>query len=328
MPIYDRSDLVEAAKLPFILNARKRDQVLLVFDRATHPEIRWSLLRACEELGHRFSSLDWTPDEPGFTQAARSTIQLADICAMATSAPIVHMESVQHAARHGTRLIYLDEMTPDLLISCGNETDYKRIQSRALRIRPVFDRGQKLTVATSDESSLSASIAGQKSFYSMGRFVRHPVTGVFRCSFPDGEVGIAPVEDTANGTLHINGSIQGIGKVSEPVVLFIEHSRIVRVDGGKEAKDLSIRLQQYEDENSYYCPSEVSLGLNDRLHHLRGVLRSDKKLLGSMHVSIGDNTADGGTNRSKTFITAVSLQCTVTVDNTVLLANGHLEQPG
>jgi 2,5-dihydroxypyridine 5,6-dioxygenase len=318
--------LVESAKVPLTLNITPRHRLLIVVDRGTDHAVRDAIQGACDGLGLRSTTFLWTYEDGDSAAHASTALAECDVCLLATSRPIMHLQPIRHAVNHGVKLIYMDELTPELLLSAGDSSDYMEIEALAKVLRGILDDGRTLRITSSEGTDLSVGIDGQPGFYSTGRFIQHTTSGTYRCAFPDGEVGIPPVEGTGNGVFCVNASIQGIGMVDEPVFLEIEKSWIMNIQGGKAARALSAYLRDHGDTNSYFCPVEVAIGLNGRLGKLWGIARTDKKLLGAMHISMGSNVPDGGSIQSKTFVTAITTGHTLLVDGIAILRDGVIPQ--
>jgi leucyl aminopeptidase (aminopeptidase T) len=144
------------------------------------------------------------------------------------------------------------------------------------------------------------------------------------CAFPDGEVGLAPVEGTANGTLVFDASTQTLGPLEEPVRLEIVDSMIVSIDGGWQAAKLKAQLEVLDDPNAYYCPAEIAIGINEAAQ-FTGLLREDKKILGSCHIAYGANDDLGGTVSARTHVDGLLLQPTIEVDGELLVEEGVVQ---
>ena len=115
------------------------------------------------------------------------------------------------------------------------------------------------------------------------------------CAFPDGECGVAPVEGTANGIVVFDMNVQTIGPLDEPVILTIRDSYITNIEGGPAAALVRAQLAG-ADRNARYCPAEIAIGINEAAVET-GLLREDKKILGTCHIAYGANDDIGGTVR-------------------------------
>jgi leucyl aminopeptidase (aminopeptidase T) len=144
--------------------------------------------------------------------------------------------------------------------------------------------------------------------------------------FPTGELNVAPVEASANGTLVIDLTMHHLGRLWTPIELTIENGRIVRIDGGADARILRDYLAAYGDENAYMCPAEASVGVNAKAI-VRGIQREDKNIIGTMHFGLGTNIDVGGSVKSKVHMDGVILEPTLFVDGVKRIEQGRFLVP-
>ncbi len=96
------------------------------------------------------------------------------------------------------------------------------------------------------------------------------------------------------------------------------------VGGGQEANRLSRYLEEYGDEGAYNL-AETAIGLNPAVIPT-GKVRTDKKLYGSVHVSLGMNTDTGwGKNVSRLHVDGVIRKPTVYIDGQVVVEAGVIK---
>jgi leucyl aminopeptidase (aminopeptidase T) len=140
---------------------------------------------------------------------------------------------------------------------------------------------------------------------------------------PDGEVGIAPLEGSAQGTVVWDASVHSLGLLREPVRLTVEDGWVVRVDGGEQARELEEHLASLDDPNVYYCPAEIAIGINEAVR-ITGTMREDKKALGTVHIAVGTNVDIGGTITARTHIDGLLRRPSLWIDDRRVLDGGRL----
>jgi 2,5-dihydroxypyridine 5,6-dioxygenase len=144
--------------------------------------------------------------------------------------------------------------------------------------------------------------------------------------FPTGEFNVAPVEGSAQGKLVIDLTMHHIGRLASPIELTVERGRIIKIDGGADARILRDYLQVYGDDNAYMCPAEASVGVNAKAL-VRGIQREDKNIMGTMHFGLGTNVDVGGTVQSKIHMDGVILEPTLYVDGVRKIHDGSIAVP-
>jgi leucyl aminopeptidase (aminopeptidase T) len=246
----------------------------------------------------------------------------ADLALLATRRGLAHTEATLRAARSGTRCIFMDGVTLDMLCHGAAAADYDKVAQLAAQLGRRWNKGSTVRIRSDLGGDLVASIAGRRAWELAGRVFSESWFGLSGCcAFPDGECGVAPVEGTANGTVVFDMSTQSLGTLTEPICLEIVDSWIIGVTGGRQADQLRVELESAGDENAYYCPAEIAIGINEAAHET-GLLREDKKLLGSCHVAYGANSDIGGEIHSSVHVDGLIRKPTIEIDGEAVVVDG------
>jgi aminopeptidase len=109
-------------------------------------------------------------------------------------------------------------------------------------------------------------------------------------NLPAGEVFIAPVEGTAEGTLVLEWG--PLDRFKSPLKVGIREGRVVSVDGDtrEDVHWLKDALAAHPDNSNV---AELGIGTNPKAARPDNVLESEK-ILGTVHVAFGDNHTFGG----------------------------------
>jgi leucyl aminopeptidase (aminopeptidase T) len=222
---------------------------------------------------------------------------------------------------HGTRVGYGAQIDDSIL---ANElsADYQEIAAITHRLKEHLQGGQQVHITTPLGTDLTCSIAGRDVKEDTG-FIHH--AGQFG-NLPAGECFVAPLEDSAEGVLVVDKSFPEL-VVKQPVRMVFEKGRVVAVEGGDEAKELLRRIEYGERlEHGGNCRviAELGIGTNPKAR-LTGKLITDEKVMGTIHIAIGDNAspAYGGANKAPIHIDGVVGQPTLTVDAQILIEEGR-----
>ncbi|MBP1717820.1 MAG: aminopeptidase [Deltaproteobacteria bacterium] len=140
--------------------------------------------------------------------------------------------------------------------------------------------------------------------------------------FPDGEAIVAMDEKTLEGKIVLDVFQTGVGPLREPIVFELKKGRVFRFGGGIEAQQLQELVEKYGDENSYYF-GEFALGTNPKALFL-GSAGEDKKRIGTIHMSLGDDEGIGGSLKSKLHLDGVMGRPTLIVDGKTFIEDGRL----
>ena len=139
---------------------------------------------------------------------------------------------------------------------------------------------------------------------------------------PDIEAYIAPVEESVNGVLIVNGSTSVTGVVGEPIRVDIRRGVAVKIHGGRQGLVLR-RILERAGTRSAFQVGEFGIGLNPRAS-IRGAIIEDEGVFGTAHIALGDNTRLGGANKAPTHVDFVFRQAEVELDGQTLLKRKHL----
>jgi leucyl aminopeptidase (aminopeptidase T) len=179
----------------------------------------------------------------------------------------------------------------------------------------------KVHITTPLGTDLTFSIAGRDVKEDTG-LIHQP--GEFG-NLPAGECFVAPLEDSAQGVLVADKSFPEL-VVKQPVRMTFEKGRVVAVEGGAEAEELLRRIA-YGEQQEYGANcrviAELGIGTNPKAR-LTGKLITDEKVMGTIHIAIGDNATPtfGGANRAPIHIDGVVGQPTLVVDGETLIEGG------
>jgi 2,5-dihydroxypyridine 5,6-dioxygenase len=318
-------EAIRYAVRPIELNAQPGDHVLIVSDLETPKEILDALTSAAISAGHDVSLSIYAADlqksgEP--PRAVAEAMAASDIALLATRRGLAHTTATLEAAKSGTRCVFMEGLTLDMLCHGAATADYDSVGRLAAQIGARWNAGSTVRVRSGLGGDLVASIAGRRAWEMAGRVFRESWFGLSGCcAFPDGECGVAPVEGTANGTVVFDMSTQSLGVLVEPIRLEIVDSRIVGVTGGRQAEQLIAELEAAGDESAYYCPAEIAIGINGSAQET-GLLREDKKLLGTCHIAYGANSDIGGNVHSAIHVDGLIRKPSVDIDGEPVVVDG------
>lgn len=109
-------------------------------------------------------------------------------------------------------------------------------------------------------------------------------------NLPAGEVYLAPVEGTSEGVMVLEYA--PMRKLESPLTLIVREGRVVEIQGDEP-------FRAFLDEKFNQSPlnrniAELGIGTNDRASRPDNILEAEK-ILGTIHIALGDNSSFGGT---------------------------------
>lgn len=249
-------------------------------------------------------------------EAVGEAMKYANVILIPTSKSLSHTCARRQANERGARIATMPDITVEIMartLSAG----YSEIAETCLRYARMLTDGENAHISTPAGTDLSLSLKGRSGLADTG-MVRSP--GEFS-NLPAGEAYVAPLEGTAWGKLVVDGSMAGIGKVNSPITMEVKEGFVVSVSGGPEAEKLEGIMDKYGREARNIA--ELGIGLNP-LAQLTGSPLEDEKVLGTVHIGMGDNSNFGGTVSVSSHLDGIFLKPTLTVDGTVIIHNGRL----
>ncbi len=310
----------------FVRNARAGDHVVIAADTGTDTDVRDAIVEAAGRYGVEHELLCPTPvsspnSEPDAEAAA--AMKRADLLVLVPSVPISHTTAVTDAVAIGARILVMDGATIEMLAIGGGAGDYEAMHELGLVLEQLWNEGEHVRVESGEGTDFEADIRGRLSWrwdgYTFGADW-YDLTG---CAMPDGEVGLAPLEGSAQGTVVWDASVHSLGLVREPVRLTVVDGWVTKIDGGDQAAQLASHLESLDDPNAYYCPAEIAIGINEAAR-ITGTMREDKKARGTVHIAVGTNSDIGGTIHAKTHIDGLLRGPSLWIDGRQIIDSGKL----
>ncbi|WP_204439664.1 aminopeptidase [Amphibacillus cookii] len=211
-----------------------------------------------------------------------------------TEHSLTHTQARKDASALGARVATMPGITLDMLEHGAIAADYHEVQTLTKHYCQLLENGSTVTIKK-DDTELTFSIKDRPSISSTGVFTEKGQSG----NIPSGESYIAPIENSANGQILIDGSISNIGVLSEPVLLTIESGRLVDASGN-QGQDLLSLLGDGDGRTI----AEFGIGTNKKAR-LTGNVLEDEKVYGTVHIAFGSNKSFGGITEAGVHIDCV-----------------------
>ena len=301
------------------LKIRRREKVLILADKP-FSRIGQLFYEQAKNLTQE-PFLLFIPEipHPGYepNKAVASLMIQAEAIVMATSHSLSHTNARRHASRAGARIASLPGVKEETL-SRNLTGDYKEIVGRSRKLADILTIGRTVQLATPAGTDLTLSLARMRGYADTG-MIHEP--GQFS-NLPAGEGCAAPVPGSTQGTLVIDGSFSGIGKMKEPIRMTIRDGFVSRITGGSEAEKVRRLLRPFGRQGRSIA--ELGIGANPRAK-LTGCVLEDEKVLGTAHVALGNNLSFGGKVSVRCHFDGVLLNPTLVIDRKSILENGVLQ---
>jgi len=297
-------------------HAKHGEKVLIVTDSEMDAAIASTVMAAATQLGLEAITITMRPralpgDEPPTPVVA--AMLSSDVIICPTSRTLFHTNARTAACRKGARFISMAGATMPVLASDAMFADFDTQQQVLKKLVQLLTSAKHITVTNPAGTDLEFSLLGRRG---------HGITGMCRrrgeaTGVPDIEAYIAPLEDSTNGSLVIDGSTSVTGLVEQPIRIDIDHGMAVRISGGSQARTL-LRMLREARSAAAFRVGEFGIGLNP-LARVRGAIIEDEAALGTVHVALGDNHRFGGENEAPVHIDMVLKRPHVEFDGRTVL---------
>ncbi len=278
-----------------------------------------AMWNVAKELGAEATLVEIIPrsrngEEPPAPVAALMAASSVVLCPLTKS--VTHTESRREACKRGARIATLPGITEDMMIRCLS-ADYNAIAARSRRLSEILQTGNEVHVT---------SPAGTDIKLLRGDRYPKPDTGLFHNAgdsgnLPAGETFFAPMEGSAQGTIVFEAAVAGIGKLQSNIHIVVREGIAVEITGGAEAQKLNELVDSVGAAGRNIA--ELGIGTNDKAQ-ITGVILEDEKVLGTVHIALGDNKSMGGTVAVSSHLDGLILKPTVRLDGRLIMEAGTL----
>ena len=157
--------------------------------------------------------------------------------------------------------------------------DYKALSRKQTKLKKILDKGKEVKILAHD-TDLRFSIAGRKAIKCDGTR-----------NVPDGEVFIAPVDDSAEGYIaYTYPAIRG-GREVDGIRLEFKQGKVAKATATKNEKYLKEMINT--DRGSKYL-GEFGVGMNYNIQKFVKQILFDEKIGGTIHLALGMAYKEGG----------------------------------
>ena len=185
----------------------------------------------------------------------------------------------------GSRYASMPLFEPSMLEGAMN-VDWKALAKRTTAIAKTVNRAETIKITTQNGTRLSLSKKGRTALPDTGILTKSGSFG----NLPAGEVYLAPCEGTANGVLVLQWA--PLRELRSPVRLTVKKGHVVSVEGDEPyAELLEAKLNERKENRNI---AELGIGTNEKAKRPDNILESEK-ILGTIHIALGDNSSFGGT---------------------------------
>lgn len=127
------------------------------------------------------------------------------------------------------------------------------------------------------------------------------------------------MEEVSYGRLVCDGSIAGIGLLTEPVIIDIKDGMITNIQGGEQAERFNAMLSKVGGKAK--AVAEFGIGTNPKAE-ICGMILEDEKVMGTVHIAFGNNISMEGSIDVPIHIDCIIKSPSFIADGKPIMENG------
>ena len=314
------ADLLSAARTAVnqCLGAKRGEKFLVITDEPLRP-IGQAFFEAGREAGCETILCEILPRKNSGEPPPEPIPEFwkrFDLFVAPTSRSLTHTQARKAASEAGVRGATLPGISPDTMARCL-AADYQAIARRSERLASILTAGKSARVTTPAGTDITLSIDGRQGTADTGLLTARGAFG----NLPAGEAFLAPMEGTSEGVIVVDGSVGDSGALTRPITLVVKAGYVTEILGSEEAEQLKRLLDPHGRDA--YSIAELGVGTNDKARIVGNVLE-DEKVLGTVHIAVGNNAFMGGTVNVPSHHDAVLRKPDLIIDGRVVMRAGEL----
>jgi leucyl aminopeptidase (aminopeptidase T) len=249
--------------------------------------------------------------------AVAGLMKSCNVLVLATKYSLSHTNARRAATGTGVRAASMPGITAEIMTRTMT-ADYRGIADRTRKLNERLENAEKLYVKNARGTDITLNVKGKEFNGDTGILTE---TGSFG-NLPAGESCAGLVLEETDGTAVFDGSFADIGILGNPIEIDFEAGFAKKITGGSEAAKLESILDNVGPAARQIA--EIGIGTNDKAE-VTGVVLEDEKVMGTIHLALGNDVGFGGTNDVPIHVDGVILKPTVKTDTGVtILENGKL----
>jgi aminopeptidase len=187
---------------------------------------------------------------------------------------------------------HMPGITEGMMVNSVN-VDFEKMKQTASLVHKSFLNAEQLHITTEEGTDILLGVRDRIFSNDIG------VKDGEMCNLPCGELYCAPLENEADGVIVFNASIGDIGKLKNPLTVYVKKGRIIKFESDDDNLIKKISELTAVDDQARVI-GELGIGINPGAR-ITGNMLEDEKTLGTAHIAFGNNEdfPGGGKNSSK-----------------------------
>jgi len=305
---------------------KKNENLLILADTWTDLGVAELCFEAGRNIGAK-SNLHVFPlmahdDVSELDEILSNAIIASDVIIGLCETMFIEKKATRMAREKGTRISSailrgMEEFAIEGLLN----VDYNKMMLESKKISETWRKTKLCNVSCSNGTDISFSLEGRPVDIGDG-ISDKPGEADF---FPGVDINIAPIENTINGKIVVDGCIApGNGIVDELITLNLVNGVIENIEGGKDASLFLKSLENANDQKVFHL-CHFTLGLNPAAKKSNN-MHECEHVVGAVTFGFGDQDPGfkGTVGEAKLHSDVVIMSPKITLDNEILVENNKI----
>ncbi|MBD3426751.1 MAG: aminopeptidase [Candidatus Omnitrophica bacterium] len=296
------------------LKLRKTESCLIVTDTVKEPIGRafYDHARGITKRA-KISVMDPTPEhgtEPP-EQISRLMTQY-DVQLLITDKSLTHTMARREATSRGARIASMPSITEEVANRCL-DIDYEHLREESKWLYGKLSGVSTVRVVTELGTDMVFRVGSGSFFGREGASFDHP--GAFG-NLPEGEISFSP--ESCEGVYIVDATFPELGVLNAPLAFKVRGGVVCEING-ERSREVIERLDRVGARA--YRVAELGIGLNPKAR-ISGNVLEDEKVIGTIHIAVGNNLSYGGDNDVPLHLDGVITRPDIYLDGVKLMEKG------
>jgi leucyl aminopeptidase (aminopeptidase T) len=235
-----------------------------------------------------------------------------DVQILVTEKSLTHTRARREATAKGARIATMPSITEDIANRCL-DVDYDALKKESVRLCDIIKGSRAVRVTTKQGTDITFKVGSGTIFGRDGGIFDYPgAVG----NLPEGEISFAP--ETCEGTYVVDASFPDLGLLDSPLTFTVKQGTVQKITGAKADKVVQ-RLDAAGPRA--YRVAELGIGLNPKAKVIGNILE-DEKVIGTVHIAVGNNLSYGGDNDVPLHLDGVITRPDIYIDGKKIMEQG------
>jgi leucyl aminopeptidase (aminopeptidase T) len=242
----------------------------------------------------------------------------SDVVVAINNYSLTHTRAAQEACRAGARVASMPRFLAEMFEG-PMTADYHKVAEDSRRMAELLTDASSALLTTPSGTHLTMDLTGRSGDVDSG-FVAEMERPI---NLPGGEAFIVPVEGKAEGTVTVTP--RGYSPLNEIMTLRFQAGEVIDIEGGGAVGDQYRQLLELPTlglQPGRRNLAELGIGTNPKAKSVKTTLEAEK-IMGTVHIAIGDNTVMGGTVQADLHQDFVLWEPSLYLDDRLVIEKGE-----